>query len=60
MRLAEKKFTIVTPVYRCNRDLKGAEFGLCAARLKVFSLKLPKKVINTGESELKGNRKGEC
>ena len=34
MRLAEKKFTIVTPVYICNREFKGAEFGLCAARLK--------------------------
>lgn len=58
--LAEKKFTYVTPVYRCNREFKGVEFGLCAARLKGFSLKLPKKVINIGESELKGNRKGEC
>jgi hypothetical protein len=45
--LAEKKFTIVTPVYICNRDLKGAEFGLCAARLKVLLGISQNKVINT-------------
>jgi hypothetical protein len=60
MRLAEKKFTIVTPVYICNREFKGAEFGLCAARTKHLRGISQNKVINNRKTAAKWLGKSNC